>query len=41
MVSSNNKRRDKDVMKLLVSNFEVSLVNENNNSEFIVKFFGP
>ena len=40
MVSA-NKRRDKDVMKLLVSEYEVNLINENNNSEFIVKFFGP
>lgn len=40
MVSA-NKRRDKDVMKLLVSEYDVNLVNENNNSEFIVKFFGP
>lgn len=38
---STNKRRDKDVMKLLVSEYEVNLVNENNMSEFIVKFFGP
>lgn len=38
---STNKRRDKDVMKLLVSEYEVNLVNDNNNSEFIVKFFGP
>jgi len=28
-------------MKLLVSEYEVHLVNEANNSEFIVKFFGP
>jgi hypothetical protein len=40
MVSA-NKRKDKDVMKLLVSEYEVNLVNENSNSEFIVKFFGP
>lgn len=36
-----NKRREKDVMKLLVSEYEVTLINENTNSEFIVKFFGP
>jgi ubiquitin-conjugating enzyme E2 H len=36
-----NKRREKDVMKLLVSEYEVTLTNENTNSEFIVKFFGP
>jgi ubiquitin-protein ligase len=28
-------------MKLLVSDYDVHLVNENNMSEFIVKFFGP
>lgn len=38
---STNKRRDKDVMKLLVSEYDVNLVNDNNNSEFIVKFCGP
>ena len=40
MVSA-NKRREKDVMKLLVSDYEVTLVNECSTSEFIVKFFGP
>lgn len=38
---STNKRRDKDVMKLLVSDFDVHLLNDNNMSEFIVKFVGP
>jgi len=38
---STNKRREKDVMKLLVSQYEVQLLNEQSNSEFIVKFFGP
>lgn len=38
---SNNKRRDKDVMKLLVSDYDVNLINDNNMSEFIVKFIGP
>jgi hypothetical protein len=41
MVSSINKRREKDVMKLLVSEYEVNLVNESCTSEFIVKFLGP
>ena len=36
-----NKRREKDVMKLLVSDYDVHLVNEANTSEFIVKFNGP
>ena len=38
---SQNKRREKDVMKLLVSQFEVHLPNDSNTSEFIVKFVGP
>ena len=42
MVSTlGNKRRDKDVTKLLVSDYDVHLPNENNMSEFIVKFHGP
>jgi ubiquitin-protein ligase len=38
---SQNKRREKDVMKLLVSQFEVHLPTDSNTSEFIVKFVGP
>ena len=38
---STNKRREKDVMKLLVSEYDVTLTNENSNAEFIVKFIGP
>lgn len=38
---SMNKRREKDVMKLLVSEYDVILTNEANTSEFIVKFLGP
>jgi ubiquitin-conjugating enzyme E2 H len=41
MVSQANKRREKDVMKLLVSDYDVQTINENTNSEFIVKFSGP
>jgi ubiquitin-protein ligase len=41
MVSSINKRREKDVMKLLVSDYEVQQVNENSTCEFIIKFEGP
>ena len=36
-----NKRKEKDVMKLLVSDYEVEQVNEITNQEFIVKFYGP
>ena len=41
MVAAINKRREKDVMKLMVSDYEVQTINENTNSEFIVKFQGP
>lgn len=41
MVSGVNKRKEKDVMKLLVSAYDVEVVNEAANNEFIVKFMGP
>lgn len=41
MVSAANKRREKDVMKLLVSEYEVEMASENSTSEFHVKFNGP
>jgi ubiquitin-protein ligase len=36
-----NKRKDKDVMKLLISDFKVKVVDENRNDQFIVIFKGP
>ena len=37
-----NKRRDKDVTKILVSGYEVELLNEKTMNEFVVKNFqGP
>ncbi len=36
-----NKRRDKDVTKILVSGYHVDLVDENRLNEFIVDFHGP
>ena len=36
-----NKRRDKDVTKILVSGYHVELVDENRLNEFIVDFHGP
>ena len=41
MVSAVNKRKEKDVMKLLVSDYQVQVINEALNNEFIVKFCGP
>ncbi len=35
-----NKRREKDVSKLVLSSYIVKLVN-NKTSEFVVKFRGP
>lgn len=37
-----NKRKEKDVMKLLMSDYEVISINENTtNNEFIIKLKGP
>jgi hypothetical protein len=37
-----NKRRDKDVTKILVSGYEVEITNEKTMNEFVVKNFqGP
>ena len=41
MVSINNKRKEKDLMKLMMSNYEVTLTDENNNNDFYVIFYGP
>ena len=41
MVSAQNRRRDKDVMKILVSGYDVELPDENKMSEIIVDFPGP
>lgn len=38
---SHNKRKEKDVMKLLISDYEVKCLNENTNSEFLIHFKGP
>jgi ubiquitin-protein ligase len=39
---ANNKRREKDVMKLMMSGkFDVQLVNEESTQEFDVLFEGP
>ena len=41
MVSTSNKRKEKDLMKLMMSNYEVSLTEENNQNDFYVIFRGP
>ncbi|DAZ99999.1 TPA: hypothetical protein N0F65_002003 [Lagenidium giganteum] len=40
-MASKNKRRDTDVMKLMMSNYEVHLTDETKTSDFDVKFHGP
>jgi len=37
----NNKRRDRDVMKIMVSGYKVELPDETKMSELIVDFPGP
>ena len=41
MVSLNNKRKEKDLMKLMMSNYDVTLTEQNKNNDFHVIFFGP
>ena len=41
MVQMANKRRDRDVMKILVSGYKVELPDENKMNEVIVDFPGP
>ena len=36
-----NTRKERDVMKLLMSNYEVTIPDENNHNEFYVLFDGP
>lgn len=36
-----NTRKDKDLMKLLMSNYEVSIMDENNHNDLYVIFHGP
>ena len=36
-----NKRKERDVMKLLMSNYEVSLKDETNKNDMYVLFHGP
>ena len=41
-LAANNKRKEKDVMKLIMSGkFDVELLHEDSMAEFEVKFLGP
>lgn len=37
----NNKRKERDLMKLVMSNYEVKLTEEGNQNDFYVSFEGP
>ena len=41
MTPAPNKRRDKDVTKIMVSGYNVELANENYMNEIVVDFPGP
>ena len=36
-----NKRKEKDVTKLLVSDYEVKIVDDKTNNEMLIKMKGP
>ena len=40
-MKSKNTRKERDVMKLLMSNYEVTITDENNHNDFYVLFSGP
>ena len=41
MVTASNKRKERDLMKLMMSNYEVTMADENNRNDFYVVFEGP
>jgi ubiquitin-protein ligase len=41
MNSVANKRKERDLMKLMMSNFDVHLTDENNRNDLFVIFKGP
>lgn len=40
-MNKKNTRKERDVMKLLMSNYEVSVTDENNPNDLFVIFHGP
>jgi ubiquitin-protein ligase len=40
-MNASNKRKERDLMKLMMSDYEVSLADENNSSDLYVIFKGP
>lgn len=41
MNAASNKRKERDLMKLMMSNYEVHLTDENNRNDLYVIFKGP
>jgi ubiquitin-protein ligase len=41
MVTPSNKRKERDIMKLMMSNYEVAMAEESNQNDFYVVFKGP
>ena len=41
MVTISNKRKERDLMKLMMSSYEVSITEESNKNDFYVDFKGP
>lgn len=41
MNSTTNKRKERDLMKLMMSNYDVHLTDENNPNDLYVIFKGP
>jgi ubiquitin-conjugating enzyme E2 H len=39
--TTSNKRKERDLMKLMMSNYEVNLADENNPNDLYVIFYGP
>ena len=40
-MNKKNTRKEKDVMKLVMSNYEVTITDENNPNDLFVLFHGP
>ncbi len=40
-MNTQNKRKEKDLMKLMMSNYEITLTDENNQNDLHVVFEGP
>jgi hypothetical protein len=40
-MNTKNKRKERDLMKLMMSNYEVTLTDENNPNDLYVIFSGP